>query len=694
MATSNTALRVAELDFFKIRDSLKNYLRSQSTFTDYDFEGSGMAVLLDLLAYNTHYNSFYLNMAANESFLDTAQIRQNILSQAKLINYVPNSAQGSLSKVNVVVTPSTAEDQTINLITLDKYTRLIGQDVDGDNYTFVTINSNTVSKVNGSFTFANVFVKQGEVITHQFEASSNNISRRYQIPSANVDTTTLIVTVQESASNTYTSEYKLANDLTVVTANSKVYFLEEDDQLYYTVYFGDNILGKNPSDGNIIIVTYLDTLGSVSNNISKFTVVEAVSGKFKDNVRVTTVQSSYGGLDKETVENIRFRAPYYYTAQNRCVTVNDYETLITKDYNNIDSVSIWGGEDNDPVVYGKVFLSLKTKGFYALSNLEKEQIKESLIRNRNVLTVVPEIIDPDYVFMQIRGKVFYDAALTSRQSNEIYDIVKAAIQDYTEKELDTFKSTFRKSKLQFYIENCEPSITASDIYVYMQRRVPITINQSKNYSIKFNSPLRKGSFIEKLYTYPQITVADKNSVLRNILFEEVPDSFTGIDSIKIVSAGENYETNPIVTILGDGVGATAVATIARGRIVNIEVTNRGIGYSAASVVITSADGAGSEAYAEPVLEARNGTLRSYYYKSNGEKVVVNENAGTINYDTGEVVITSLVALDVVDNDLYDTDILTVNVVPEDEVILPLRNRIMTVDTNNIQSIQLEIIAET
>lgn len=691
MATSNTALRVAELDFFKIRDNLKKYLRSQSTFTDYDFEGSGMAVLLDLLAYNTYYNSFYLNMAANEAFLDTAQVRQNILSHAKNINYVPNSAQGSLSKVNIVATPSGAEDNSISTVTLDKYTRIIGQDIDGENYTFVTLNSNTVSKIGGSFSFANVFIKQGEVITYQFEASSNNISRRYQIPSSNVDTTTLIVTVQESASNTYTTEYKLANDLTEITANSRVYFIEEDDQLYYTVYFGDNIIGKRPADGNIIIVTYLDTLGSVSNNVSKFTFVEPIGGKFKDNVSITTVQTSYGGVDKETIENIRFRAPYFYTAQNRCVTTNDYEALITKDYNNIDAVSIWGGEDNDPVVYGKVFMSLKTRGYYTLSNLEKEQIKNSLIENRNVLTIIPEIVDPEYAFMQIRGKVFYDQTLTSRTADEILAIIKQAIQDYSDKELNTFKSTFKKSKLQYYIENCEPSITASDIYVYMQRRLPITVNTTKNYVIKFNSSLRKGDFIEKLYTYPQITVTDKNFALRQVFFEEVPNSFTGIDSINITNAGVNYTTTPTITITGDGTGATAVATVVRGRITNIEVTNKGIGYSAATIVIT---GEGSEASAVPVLESRNGTLRSFYYKSNGEKIVVSENAGTINYDTGEVFLTSLSVLDVTDNDLYEPDILTVNVVPEDEVITPLRNRILAIDHENIQSIQLEIIAES
>lgn len=691
MAISNTALKVTELDFFKIRDNLKNYLRSQSTFTDYDFEGSGMSILLDVLAYNTHYNSFYLNMAANEAFLDTAQVRQNILSHAKNINYVPNSAQGSLTKATIVVTPASNEDQTTSILTLDKYTRFIGRDVNGDSYTFVTLNSNTSPKIDGAFTFANVSLKQGEVITYQFEASSNNVNRRYQIPSANVDTTTLVVTVQESSSNTYVSEYRLADDLTEVKSDSKVYFVEEDDQLYYTIYFGDNVLGKKPADGNIIIVTYLNTVGSVSNNVSKFTNTELIGDKFKSNVIFRNVTTSYGGTDKETIDNIRFRAPYFYTAQNRCVTVNDYEALITKDYNNIEAVSIWGGEDNDPVVYGKVFMSLKTRGYYTLSNLEKESIKNSLIENRNVLTIIPEIVDPEYVFMQIRGKVYYDQTLTSRTTNEIYGIVKSAIQQYTDKELNTFKSTFKKSKLQFYIENSDPSITASDIYVYMQRRVPITVNLMKNYPIRFNSPLRKGDYIEKLYTYPQIKIADRNQILRDVFFEEVPESFTGVDSIQVINAGVNYETAPTVTIVGDGIGATAVATVVRGRIIKIDVTNRGTGYNAATVVI---EGEGQQGQALAVLEARIGTLRSYYYKSNGEKIIVTENAGSINYDTGEVVLTSLTALSVAVNDLYDDNVLTVNVVPEDEVITPLRNRIISIDADNIQSIQLEIIAES
>ena len=214
MATSNNTLKVADLDFFSIRNNLKDFLRNQTTFQDYDFEGSGMSVLLDLLAYNTYYNSFYLNMAANESFLDTAQIRNNVLSHAKLINYVPMSKRGATAKINVIVTPGPMEDQNATFITLDKWTNFLGADKDQINYPFVAINSNTASKVNGSFTFSNVIIRQGETVTRQFLVTANNTSRRFQIPSANVDTSTLTVTIQESNSNTQITQYTPAGSFT------------------------------------------------------------------------------------------------------------------------------------------------------------------------------------------------------------------------------------------------------------------------------------------------------------------------------------------------------------------------------------------------------------------------------------------------------------------------------------------------
>lgn len=693
MATSNNALRVADLDFFSIRNNLKEYLRSQSTFQDYDFEGSGMSVLLDVLAYNTYYNSYYLNMAANESFLDTAQMRQNILSHAKLINYVPMSKRGAEAKVNVVVTPGLQEDQDAQYITLDKWTTFLGATVDQINYPFVAMHSNTVYKSNGSFTFSNVVIRQGEAVTLQFPVQANNSSRRFQIPSANVDTSTLTVTVQESASNTQTTQYTLADDITELRSNSAVYFLEEDHDLKYTLYFGDGYIGQRPANGNIVIVTYLDTVGPKGNNIVKFGLSDAdgVSG-YRGNVRVSIVDSSTGGSDKETDEQIRFRAPNYYSTQNRAVTKGDYEALVTKDYPNIESVSVWGGEDNDPIIYGKVFMSLKTKGYYTLTNLEKDEIKTSLIRDRNVLTVAPEIVDPEYVFVQIRGTVRYNPNLTTRSQNQILSMIKDAIYNYATTELYTFKSTFKLSKLQYYMEKAEPSITASDIDIYLQRRVKVEIGGINTYNVNFNTPLRKGDYAFKLYTYPYVKVKDSAGLNRDVYFEETPESFTGLDSITIQNPGVNYTSKPTLTITGDGSGATAEAVIVNGRFVSVRVTNPGINYTRAFVSITDSEGSGAVLVAK--LRSSMGTLRTYYYKSNGEKIFVNENAGTINYLTGKVTLSALLPVSMPFNDFYDHNELTINVVPEQGVIDPLRNRILAIDTNNIQAIQLDMVPET
>lgn len=692
MATGNTALRVTELDFLSIKENLKNFMRSQSVFSDYDFEGAGLSVLLDVLAYNTYYNSFYLNMVANESFLDTAQVRQNILSHAKHINYVPMSRRAAIAHVNIKVTPSTTEDQAVQYIVLDRYTQLLGTDIDGVNHPFVTINSNSAGKVSNSFSFEGIRIKQGQVITHQWPVLANNSSRRFQISSANVDTSTITVTVIESSSNNYTEEYKLSEDLTVVEANSRVFFIEEDDSLNYTLYFGDNVIGKRPANGNIVQVTYLDTVGSMANAVTSFTFSEPVGGLFSDNVIVTTTQASYGGTDKETDDQIRFRAPQHYVTQNRAVTKNDYEAIVTREFNNIDSVSIWGGEENDPPVFGKVYMSLKTKGLYSLSNLEKERIKNELISERNVLTIIPEIVDPDYTFVLISGKVVYNPTLTSKTGNQLLNLVRDAVMDYNKKELNTFRSTFRKSVLQQYIESCDPSITGSDIDVVLQKQISIVPEQTTNYQIKFNATIAKSSFYNKLGSFPQVRVYDLQNTVKEVFFEEVPDSFTGVDYIGVLNPGRNFTSTPTVTIIGDGFGATAAATIVNGKISRIDVIDKGQGYTRATITITG--GGGTEASAFAKFESRYGVLRTYYYKSNGEKVIVNGNAGEIDHLSGLVKINSLYTLGTVPNDFYNNGILTITASPEDEIIQPLRNRILAIDPNNSQSIQIQVVPET
>lgn len=688
--TSNNALRVTETDFDSIKENLKNYLRSQSEFQDFDFDGSGMNILLDTLAYNTHYMAYYLNMVANESFLDTAQLRSSVLSHAKTINYIPESMHAATTQINVVVTPSATEAEDA-VVTIGRYTKLLGTDIDGINHPFVTVNSNTASKVNGSFTFNNLHIKQGEVITLQYLMEASNTKRRFRIPSANCDTDTISVLVQESTSNTDISEYTLATDITLLENDSKVYFIEEEVDGTYTVSFGDGVLGVKPKDGNVIILSYIDTVGSAANKISNFSFVDRIGGLFSDNVSVTALSATYSGSEKETTDEIRKRAPYSYVSQNRAVTKLDYETLLLKDYDNIDALAVWGGEENDPPTYGKVYIALKTKDNYFLTNLEKERIKETIINNRNVLTVIPELVDPSYMYLLIRGSVYYNPKVTTATTDSIETFVRAAISDYETDDLNSFSGVFRKAKLQKYIEDSDSSITASDISILLQKRITLTPLQTKTYSVDFGVPIRKGDFNSALSTYPQITVLDKNNVERQVSFEEVPSINSGIAGFKITNGGINYSVAPTVNIVGDGTGATAIARLAGGRITNIEVTNKGTGYTRAFVTLVGGDGAGAQA--EAVLETRIGKLRSYYIQSNGERIIVNSDAGDVDYLAGTVKLTSLNARAVTSNDYYDENVLTINVPIDKEVILPMRNRILDIDDSDPISIQINISPE-
>jgi len=687
---ANTTLTVTDLDFDSIKNNLKTFLRNQTRFQDFDFEGSGMSVLLDLLAYNTHYNAYYLNMIATEMFLDTSKLRQSTVSHAKLINYVPESTHGAETKLNILVTPSTSENQNTNIITLDKYTKVFGGALDGVNYPFVVLDSYTVNKDGSSFLFSNVTIKQGEVVTRQFLMDTTNTKRRFEIPSANVDLNTVIVTVQESAASTNTSVYNIAEDLTEITRDSKVYFIEENGNGNYRLYFGDDVIGKKPINGNIINITYIDTLGSIGNKISSFSIANTIGGLYSDNVRVSSTSATYSGSEKETIEQVKYRAPYFYSAQNRAITTYDYETLITKDYPNIDSVAVWGGEDNVPVIYGKVFLSLKTKENFFLTNLEKENIKNTLITNRNVLTVSPEIVDPSYTYIIVRGSAYYDSTLTQYTAAQIRSFVVASIEDYKIDYLGKFNSGFQKSVIQQYIQDSENSITGSDIKVILQKRIPITLSQSKNYTVDYGVPIKKGDFNSSISTYPSLGIVDTNFITRQLFFEEVPSISSGIDKIDIINGGVNYTTVPTVTIVGDGTGATGIAKIYGGRVASIEITNKGSNYTRASVSISGATGIG--VVVDPILQSRVGTLRTYYINENREKIFVNNNAGTIDYDNGIIVLTSLLPVSVATNAYYEPNVLTINTFVDKEIIDSIRNKIIDIDVDNPLSYQIEIVS--
>lgn len=693
MASSNNALRITELDFDSIKDNLKTFLRGRSGFSDFNFEGSNWSLLLDALAYNTHYMGYYVNAVANEMFLDTAQLRDSVLSHAKLLGYIPTSKRASTGYVSVRVTPAPTEDLSKSVLTLDRYKRLVSDTDDGKAIIFVTNEASTAIKSNGSFLFSNVEIKQGDVVTTQsIFNQATNPDRRFNIPTANVDTSTLIVRVQRSLVNTSSEIYTEADDITEVTGNSAVYYLEENPESNgsYSIIFGDNYLGKKPANGSVIIMTYLDTLGPSADYIDNFTMLDQIDG-YSANISITAIAETSGGSLKEPIDTIKYRAPRHYTVQNRAVTTKDYNSLITKDYPNVQAVSVWGGQENDPPVYGKIFISIMPRNGYYLTVEEKQRIINEIISTRSIVTVTPEIIDPEILYLVLNVTVRYDPSATIYSESELKALIRSEILTYKDEELIDFSDSFRSSVLMKRIDNVDPSIKASELSLYVQKRVELIANVSTNYTVDFGVPLKPGGVFDRISTTPFVVLQDIQGVSRECRIEESANTLTGITSVSVRYGGSGYKTNPTVLIAGDGVGATANASIVNGSVSKINIINTGSGYTQASVEITGGGGSGATATAR--LQADRATLYSYYFASSGRKVVVNENIGQIRYDLGQITLNRFTPLSVLENDTYNPDTIAINAIPNSMIVRSTRNQIVTIDEDDASSIQITMIAE-
>jgi len=368
-------LRVTELDFDAIKRNLKTFLNQQSEFTDYDFEGSGLSVLLDILAYNTHYQAYYLNMIANEAFMDTALLRDSVVSHAKTLGYVPYSRKAPRATINFTANTNSNTSATL---TIPKGFRFLSNDIDGVSYGFVTLSETTVTKSNTSFSFINLPIYEGQLVTYSYTHNeATNPKQVFTLPDNSVDTSTVTVTVQPSATNTEISVYTLASDASNTTTQSQVFYLQEGKAQQYQIYFGDNVIGKKLADGSIVNITYLVTNGDAANKANNFVATETLADSLNNNVTdfdITPVSEAAGGAERESVDDIKFAAPLQYTTQNRLVTFSDYEAYITKNYPSVESVSVWGGEDETPPSFGVVYVALKPKTNYYLSDAEKQRI--------------------------------------------------------------------------------------------------------------------------------------------------------------------------------------------------------------------------------------------------------------------------------------------------------------------------------
>jgi hypothetical protein len=685
MANIDAKLKVAELDFDTIKDNLKNYLKSQPEFSDYNFEGSGLSVLLDLLAYNTNYMGYYLNMVANEMFLDTALSRKSVVSHAKLLGYTPRSVAAARATINVAFTPVSSDSNSAILI--PRFTRFLSESKDGINYVFVTTSSRVVSKNNqtGLFETSNLEVKEGQPLALSFSYNSQtNPKQVFVLPESNIDISTLQVVVQRSAENSNSETYVLAQDATNVGADSAVYYIEENKNGKYQIYFGDGIIGKSLVEGNIVIVSYIVSSGLLANGIKTFKLVDAILPG--SSVSVTTNQESTAGAFAEDIESIRMNAPKSFIAQNRAVTKNDYIALVNRDYPYFEAVNVWGGEENDPPVYGKVFFTAKPLGNYEITETEIEYVKNSILKPFSVLTVTPEYVPADYNFLNIVSTVYYDPTKTTKTLDEISATVFSAINGFAAQNLNRFNSTFRVSQLSRAIDDSDYSISSNDVEITLEKRFTVDITKSTTYTLNFGTALAQGTTNKRISSTPSFTYLDTSGVNRECYLEEVLQSYTGIESIDVNTSGGGYTTVPSVMIDGDGTGAKARALIVNGRVKRIEVTDPGTGYTTA--VARLVGGGGSGATLRVNLQGKTGKLRIYYYDTNQLKKTISEDAGDINYQTGVVVLRNFAPTAI--SDPFGT--LVLRAIPLNKIFTSTKNMVITLDSSDPSAVRTVIAA--
>lgn len=496
MSIPSSKLSVSYLDFDTIKGSLRDFLRSQVIFKDFDFDGSGLAIILDILAYNTHYNAFYMNMIANEMFLDSANLRSSVVSLAKHLNYTPRSVSSAQARVSINIVPN---DNAASAV-IEKNTQFTSN-VDGSSFIFVTDRAYGATIQNGVFSFPDVTLIEGIPYTYRITVDSKIPGQRFLLPSSKIDTSALTVRVQESTTSTILTSFVLADNLLELKKDTKAYFLQEAENQQFEVKFGDGVIGSALIDGNIVFVDYVISDGPAANGASTFSAAAPIAGYPSTGTRITTLVPAAGGLDAESTDEIRFTAPKNFETQGRAVTASDYILQISEQYTNADSVTVWGGEDNVPPQYGKVFVSIKPVEGFVITDEAKSLVLENMIRSRNIVSIIPEFVDPDYTFIIINCIVKYNPANTFKTQGDIRSTAYTAIINYATVNLDKFDLEFRYSKLLSAIDDSDSSITNNLTTIQMKKAFAPALDVISNYRIDYFNPIEPGtltssSFVE------------------------------------------------------------------------------------------------------------------------------------------------------------------------------------------------------
>ena len=546
MATNNR-IKVSDLDYNQIRENLKTFMRGQSQFSDYDFEGSALSTLIDVLAYNTHYNALYTNLAINEMFLDSASKRSSVVSIANNFGYTPQSCTTARSSLSIVLTELGATAQIKYIPKLSSFSSTINS----VQYSFYTLQDYSATLNSNTYTFPNVEVYEGTPQTQLFLCSY--AEQKFTLPNKNIDIATVSLTVQQTGEQPDYEKYSLAVDVLELTADSKIYFVKELDDQTYQISFGVNSLGKSIAIGNIITVTYMVSNKSLGNGATVFTYTGTGLGGV---VSCSTLSTSYAGKESETIDQIKSNVSQSFFDQNRAVTAGDYASLIKRLYANLDSINVWGGEDNDPPQYGKVFISIKpTNGPY-LTPPEKSYLTETILKSKNIVSVTPEIVDPSYLNMEVETTVYYNSNKTTRSADEIKTAVQNTIASYREANLKKFDGIFRMSKFSTAIDSSDQSILSSITTFRLFSEVTPKYNSAATYTLKLVNPIYNEKVPEEAFTSTGFYIDNSDTVyyldddgVGNIRLYSVISN-TGVKAFKSLNTGTIDYNNGSITVRG------------------------------------------------------------------------------------------------------------------------------------------------
>ena len=489
MATNPSRLRVTELDFDEIKDNLKTFLKAQSQFRDYDFEGSGISVLLDVLAYNTHYLGFNANMLANEMFLDSTSLRSSAVSHAKMLGYEVSSPRAATAVITVSLNTTDANK------TMPAGTAFTTK-IDDVDYQFVTIKDITASNIGNSIPFTEIDIYEGTYVTTKYVVNASDVDQRFLLADPRSDTTTLTVKIQNSVSDTTTTTFTKATDITQLITTSDVYFLQEAESGKFEVYFGDGVVSKALSDNNIVVLQYVITNKSAANGANSFTSPSAIDGV--TNVGIVVNETARGGAEGESIVSIKLNAPLDYASQGRAVTSDDYKLYVKKLFANTQAVSVWGGEDgsfdsatgltSSTPEYGKVFISVKTTTGENMTTAQKFQLEKDL-KPYKVASITPVIVDPITTYLILNTVFQYDSNATTSSKESLESLVSTTLTNFNNSDLKNFNAVFRHSKLAGLIDDTDTSILSNVTTVTMAQYITPTTTALTGYTIDFSNAL-------------------------------------------------------------------------------------------------------------------------------------------------------------------------------------------------------------